>query len=57
LAFARRENIRDDLSGEKRVSLVPVVLRGFHPVFVEIRVDDPGQQDENKQEGGGSEAT
>ena len=52
----RRENIRDDLSGEKRVSSVPVVLRGFHPMLVEICIDDPGQQDENKQEGGGSDA-
>ena len=56
MASARRENNRDDLSGEKRGSSVPVVLRGFHPVLVEIRINDPGQQDENKQEGGGSDA-
>jgi len=39
-------------TGKRDKCLIPVVLRGFHPVLIEIPIHDSGQQNEDKQEGG-----
>ena len=43
-------------TGKRGKCLIPVVLRGFHPVLIEIPIDDSGQQNEDKQEGGSGKA-
>jgi hypothetical protein len=49
-----REKTPGGLPGEKQTGLIPIVLRGFHPVLVEVSIHYPRQQDKDKQEGGGS---
>ncbi len=53
LIRAEKDRSTTDKRGKR---LIPVVLRGFHPVLIEIPINDSGEQNEDKQEGGRGKA-